>query len=225
MRLAMKFRGIIFDCDGVLILSTNEIYDEALTLTIRSFKPEFPEERLQQIMMKTRGKTFVHQLRLILGSDYPDLDDAIKFYESYIHLDSVYHRILPLEGVEAVLSEMKSKGYKLAMATGMNPSLLARLFQEGILPEIFDDVANVHSIADPELQKPNPKILLDLLSTLRLTPAEAVYVGDTEDDVEMAKRCGVFPVAVLTGRLKEKQAHGSGASLILASALELPRWI
>lgn len=38
----MRFRLIIFDCDGVLILQTNEIYDEALMSTVRLFRPQFP---------------------------------------------------------------------------------------------------------------------------------------------------------------------------------------
>lgn len=220
-----RFRGIIFDCDGVLIMSTNEIYDEALTSTVRTFRPEFPDKELQQVMSKTRGKTYIHQLEMILGSGHPHLNGAIKHYERYLHLDDIFHRISLLEGVEGILMELKRKGYVLAMATGMTPSLLSRLFREGILPNVFERVANVHDISDTELQKPHPKVLLDLLNSLDISVAEAVYVGDTEDDIEMAKRCGVFSVAVLTGRLKEYQAFAIGADLVLASALELPKWI
>jgi phosphoglycolate phosphatase len=220
----MRFRCIVFDCDGVLILNSNEIYDEALTLTAQEFKPDFPTSALQQLMSQTRGKTFVHQLRRILGDGHPRLEEAIKYYENYIHLESSYRRISSVDEENETLISLKRQGYLLALATGMNPSLLARLFGDGILPEVFERVASLHDISEPELQKPHPKLLLDVLDGLKLSPAEAIYVGDTADDIEMARRGEVFSVAVLTGRLNEKQAFDAGADLILASILELPKW-
>jgi phosphoglycolate phosphatase len=207
-------------------MNTNEIYDEALTSTTQKFKPELSGKALEQLMSRTRGKTFTNQLQLILGKTHPRFNAAIRHYEEYLHSDGVYVRISLLENAEDLLRGLKHKGHVLALATGMNPSLLARLFHDGTLPsDIFEQVASIHDISDPELQKPHPKVLLDLLKNLKLTPKEAAYVGDTCDDVEMAKRCGMLSVAVLTGRLRKRQSQATGADLVLESVLELPKWI
>lgn len=221
----MRFRGIIFDCDGVLIMNTNQIYDEALISTVHHFKPKLSDAEIQRVMLSTRGKTFVNQLKMLLGSKHPLLEEAIRHYERYLHRDDIYRRISLLDGVDKVLFDLKGKGYILGMATGMNPSLLDRLFRDGILPGVFQHVANVHKILEPQFQKPHPKILIDLLDSLDLLPEEAAYIGDTSDDIEMAKKAGVFSIAVLTGWLNKQQALNMRSDLILRSALELPEWI
>lgn len=221
----MRFQCLIFDCDGVLVLNTNEIYDEALVSAVRAVEPSMRLPELQGIMSKTRGKTFVHQLRLALGHDHPGLGDAIRLYEQYIHRDDVYARAVPLTGVGECLTRLKREGYTLAMATGMNPSLLSRLFRDRLLPDVFAAVASVHDIGDAEMQKPHPKLLLDLLSSLGHTPRDATYIGDTEDDIRMAQQSKVFSIAVLTGRIGREQAHATGADLILPSALDLTAWL
>ncbi len=224
--LSQTVRGIIFDCDGVLVMNTNEIYDEALTLAVRSFKSEFSDIELKDLKSSTRGKTFHYQLEKILGIRHPHLGDAVQQYEKYLHSDNIFNRISLLEGTDQVLMTLKHEGYVLAMATGMNPSLLTRLFREKILPnDIFEHIGSIHDISNPELQKPHPKILLDLLSSLKLSPEQVAYIGDTEDDIIMARRSRIFSIAVLTGRLNESHAKTIGADLILTSVLELPKWI
>jgi phosphoglycolate phosphatase len=221
----MRFRGIIFDCDGVLIMNTNQIYDEALISTVRFFKPKLSDKGIQRVMHRTRGKTFVNQLKILLGSEHPLLEEAINHYEKYLHRDDIYRRISLLDGVDKVLFDLKSKGYILGMVTGMNPSLLDRLFRDGILPGVFQHIENVHKILEPQLQKPHPKILIDLIDVLELLPEEAAFVGDTVDDIEMAKKAGVFSIAVLTGRLNKQRALAIGSDLVIKSALELIEWI
>jgi HAD superfamily hydrolase (TIGR01549 family) len=220
----MKFRGIVFDCDGVLIMNSNRIYDEALSAALGHVSGEVSEARLQEIKSTTRGKTFTFQLELYLGSKHPALREAIEFYERFIHSDENYGQFTLLDGVDMVLAELKRRGYVLAMATGMNPSLLERLLADRILPDIFERIASVHEIRDPSLQKPHPTVLTGLLTAVGLSPDETAYVGDTEDDIRMAKRCGVFAVAVLTGRLTADRSSAVGADLVLESALELPKW-
>jgi phosphoglycolate phosphatase len=221
--LSPCLKCIIFDCDGVIILNTNEIYDEALFSTSFCYRPAIPLEEIKDIMSKTRGKTFIYQLELILGRKDPNLKAAIQNYENYIHSDEVYSRIKLLEGSSCILWGIKNSGYKLALATGMNPSLMQRLFMDGIIPNVFDQVSLVHDITNPMLQKPNPKILIDLASSLDISPEEAAYVGDTEDDIQMAKACNMFSIAVLTGRLNRSQALAKGANRVLPSILELPK--
>jgi phosphoglycolate phosphatase-like HAD superfamily hydrolase len=103
----------------------------------------------------------------------------------------------------------------------MNPSLLNRLFAEGVLPDLFEAVASVHDIPESHLQKPHPKLLLDLLSSMNVKPERACYVGDSLPDIEMARRAGVVSVAVLTGSMNRTQAEEAKPNYILDSMREI----
>lgn len=221
----IRAQGIIFDCDGVLILNTNEIYDEALNAAVHEVKPDVSQGEIDELTSRTRGKSFKYQLQQLLEDSGPKLNDAIQCYERYVHDEPNFRRIKPLAGIAAFLQNLANSGYVLALATGMNPSLLARLFGEGVLPEIFRVVGNTHDIADARFQKPHPTLLANILGALRLPPSEAVHVGDTWDDVEMARLTGVYSIAVLTGRLDETQAVAARADLVLDSVLEIPKWL
>ncbi len=223
--LRMRPKLVILDCDGVLVMNTNEIYDEALRNTVSIFAPEYPSDALAELMERTRGKTFDHQLRSILGSDDIRLTRAIETYEQYLHREDVYSRVTLLAGASRALEELKQLGYILALATGMNPSLLDRLFADRLLPDMFTFISSVHEISDPKFQKPHPKTLQKVLFALNRPAKESLYVGDTIDDVLMARSCSIFSIAVLTGRLTRKVAIDAGAELVLNSVLELPPWL
>lgn len=210
----------IFDCDGVLILDTLELYDEALTVAIRAIDPDVSDENIVALQQSTQGKSFHHQLRQQFGATC-DISSSIEAYESYIHQPAAFRRIRLLDGAEAELQRILAAGKRLALATGMNPSLLDRLFSEGILPDLFETVARVHDIPESHLQKPHPRLLLQLLSSTNVEPEQACYIGDTLPDIEMARNAGVVSVAVLTGSLDRTQAVKAKPDYILESMLEV----
>jgi FMN phosphatase YigB (HAD superfamily) len=45
-------------------------------------------------------------------------------------------------------------------------------------------------------KKPDPRIFRHALEETRLSPEEAVYVGDTEEDVQGAKGAGMTPILI-----------------------------
>jgi phosphoglycolate phosphatase len=221
----VKILGIIFDCDGVLIMNTNSLYDRALENAVNFVEPNYSTKEIYNVISKSQGKTFTHQLKLILGENHQYLCKAIERYEAYIHLPENYNQIYLLKGSYGLLNTLKEKGIILALATGMNPSLLTRLKKEKILPCLFDNIGLTHDISDPKYQKPHPKILIDLLEQMHLLYTDVAYVGDTIDDIVMAKESLIYSIAVLTGRLTEKEAKEVGADLVLSSVLEVGLWI
>src|SRR6266851_5801544 len=75
---------------------------------------------------------------------------------------------------------------------------------------------------DSEQRKPHPAPLRLALKQMRLSPSACVYVGDSPEDLQMARRAGVRAIAVLGGFPTEKSLRAAKPDLLLASVRDLP---
>jgi pyrophosphatase PpaX len=98
-----------------------------------------------------------------------------------------------LPGARGGLRRLRRRGVRLGLVTastrGVVEPNLERLDMSGLFEVTWyaDDVAN---------GKPHPEALLRALDELRLPSEQAVYVGDTTVDLEMARSAGVAFAAV-----------------------------
>jgi phosphoglycolate phosphatase len=86
-------------------------------------------------------------------------------------------------------------GSRLAVATGKSRRGLDRVFRESDAGHWF----HASRTADETLSKPHPRMLEELLAELAVPVEEAVMVGDTEYDLEMARALGMDRIAVTYG--------------------------
>jgi len=71
-------------------------------------------------------------------------------------------------------------------------------------------------------KKPHPAPLRLALQKMRLSPDDCVYVGDSLEDVEMARRAGVRAIGMIGPFPTEKRLRASKPHLLLNSIRELP---
>ncbi|WP_372861490.1 HAD family hydrolase [Spongiibacter sp.] len=98
-------------------------------------------------------------------------------------------------GVAEGLRRLHGDGHTLCVATGKSRKGLNRVFSH--LPEAGLFAAS--RCADETASKPDPLMLRELCEELRVSPAEAVMVGDTEYDLEMASRFAIPSIGVSYG--------------------------
>jgi phosphoglycolate phosphatase len=70
--------------------------------------------------------------------------------------------------------------------------------------------------------KPHPEPLRLALRQMELDPAACVYVGDSPQDVEMARRAGVRSIGVLGPFPTEKRLRAAKPEFLMDSLEELP---
>jgi phosphoglycolate phosphatase len=188
---ANPFRLLVFDWDGTLMDSIGPIVACAQA-TIRELKlGELPEETV-------RG-TVGLGLRETIEILSPGCDDALygKILEGYRkHWHSIY-RDMPMlfEGVDEMLRGLADEGYLLAVATGKSRRGLDYALDQTGLREVFQATRT----ADEAFSKPHPQMLLDILDELGVSPREAVMIGDTTYDLEMARSARTHAVGVCSG--------------------------
>lgn len=124
------------------------------------------------------------------------------------------------KGVEHTLEQLRSRGHRLAVATGKARMGLERGLQETGLQNRFCATR----CADETASKPNPLMLHELLGELNFKPDDAVMVGDTTFDLEMAAAAGIRSIGVAFGSHSPSHLQEHKPELILEEISELLHW-
>ncbi|WP_039914054.1 HAD-IA family hydrolase [Cellvibrio mixtus] len=123
-------------------------------------------------------------------------------------------------GVTDTLQYLKAQGHVLTIATGKSRKGLDRIF--GVLG--LGDFFHATRCADETASKPNPLMLQELLSEFGVDAREAVMIGDTEYDMEMAKNISMPRIAVSYGAHHVERLHPYEPVLCLDRFDELLAW-
>ena len=123
----------------------------------------------------------------------------------------------PYEGIPEVLSALRSHGILTAVASNKDDrdvQVLAR----ALFPRLFDRTMGNHK----EIRrKPAPDMVLAILKDLHVSPAQAVYIGDSEVDLETAQNAGLPCISVDWGFRTRPFLLSHGARVIVSSPREL----
>jgi HAD superfamily hydrolase (TIGR01549 family) len=116
--------------------------------------------------------------------------------------------------------QMLARDFKLAIVTSGNRKRVRKQLRDFKLADYFS--ACVCS-EDVPRKKPHPAPLILALEQLRAEPEVCVYVGDTAEDIEMARRAGVRPIGVLGPFPTADKIRAARPDTILRSIRDLPR--
>lgn len=166
-----------------------------------------------------------------MGRLYPEFapEDVAKALEDYRRLVVSGGQVsygpaeAPLfEGALDMLRELHGAGYRLAVATGKSRASLYRSFLKH--PEVHVLIGSSRC-ADETAAKPDPRMLTELLELEDLAPGQALMIGDTEFDVQMARAARVPSVGVACGVHERDRLRGAGALDIVDSVAHLGDWL
>jgi len=124
-------------------------------------------------------------------------------------------------GVEAMLGQLRESGSWLAIATGKGRAGLNKVLEQTGLGPMFLG----SRCADETASKPNPQMLHELLDEFGLEAAQAIMIGDTEYDMEMAHHAGMDRLAVSYGVHEVERLNRHKPVKTVASVAEMHRWL
>ena len=182
---------IVFDWDGTLIDSQARIINcmhaaiDAQQLATRS------DDELKNVI----GLGLREAMRGLFPDTAADLLEQLaqSYREHYLVHDKTPSPLFA--GSMETLHRLQSEGYLLAIATGKGRQGLNQALKETGLDGFF----HTTRCADETQSKPHPRMLLEIMEELNVTPAATLMVGDTEYDLQMAKRANAASVAVSYG--------------------------
>jgi len=210
-------RLLVFDWDGTLMDSIGPIVACAQA-TIRELElGDVPEETV-------RG-TVGLGLRETIEVLSPGCDEQLfgRILEGYRKHWHTTFRDTPLlfSGVSEMLRDLATEGYLLAVATGKSRRGLEYALDQTGLRDLF--VAT--RTADEAFSKPHPQMLLDILDELGVPPREAVMIGDTTYDLEMARNARTHAIGVCSGGHCREELLRLEPLACLDQVVELAAWL
>ena len=211
----MKYRLIVFDWDGTLVDSHSAIA-ECMQEASRELHLPVPErERATHVI-----GLGLHDAMRIVAPDlaahrYPEFIDAYRR-----HFLAREDTMQPFPGMRDLLGSL-SKSAALAIATGKSRRGLDRALKATGLEGYF----RASRCADETRPKPHPAMLLELMAALGASPAQALMVGDTSHDLQMAAAAGVAAVAVSYGAHAREALLACRPRACVASVEELREWL
>ena len=186
---------VIFDCDGTLHNSVGGI-----ALGLRHALDEHSHKHgLESPDLSGLGRRLArpmhHVIDELLGHTVPDavVQSVLASYENYMDgkpVGALY------DGIEDVLSQLQSRGYFMAMVTGMGGRGVAHLLDTYPIGQYFDVIKH----ADNAPSKPSPQSMYDIMAQLGIDCADnIVMIGDTLTDMDYARAGGASSIAVAWG--------------------------
>lgn len=209
-------RLLIFDLDGTLADTIGTI-GEAVNEVMRAFSFDEKSDEEVRAAIGNGAKALID--RCIPGDSAVTREQREEMYRSYheaygrtySHCQSCY------EGIEKALADLKKRGYTLAVLSNKQ-DVYVKALTEQLLPKGTVAMA-VGQTERPK--KPDPTVPLDMARTLGFTAEETAFVGDSEVDIQTAKRAGMLPVGCSWGYREASLLRREGAAMILDAPAEL----
>lgn len=207
----------IFDWDGTLCDSKEKI-TKAMQLASRDLGWEPLVDEVIHNIIGLGLPEAIHRL-------YPEVELPCRqrLREAYVDHFLSLDKESPSDffpGVVETLSQLKAAGHSLAVATGKSRKGLDRIFDVHGFTNFF----HASRCADETASKPDPLMLMQLLEEFQVATDDAVMIGDTEYDMEMARRIAMPRVAVSYGAHHISRLHPYEPELCLDRFDQLLAW-
>lgn len=213
----MACKCLIFDWDGTLVDSASRIVACLRSAAEDIGLPELPDEQLRHIIgLSLEGAV----KRLYPGMKEKKRQDYGQAYrEHYMYKNNDPSPLFA--EVETMLATWQEQGYYLAVATGKSRIGLKKDLTEHALAPYFYTTKT----ADETAAKPDPLMLREILLELDISANEAIMIGDTRFDIDMAKTINMHTVGLAQGAHPKSMLEASQPTILLDSIQKLPTWI
>lgn len=207
-------KALIFDMDGTVL---NTIEDIKIAVNV-ALKQKGLEEKHVDDIKKAVGHGALRLIKNVCPSNFSDqeINDVFDIYQAYYQKHSSVFTT-PYKGIIDLLKILKQKGYKLAVVSNKFESLVSGL-NESYFENLFDiTIGEVNGIPI----KPAPDMLLKALKLLEVDRKEALFIGDSDVDMDTAYNAHMISVGVTWGFRDEVLLKKHHAHYIIDQPLEL----
>jgi phosphoglycolate phosphatase len=218
LRPPESLRLVVFDWDGTLMDSIGTIVE--CTLAAVGDVPGAPKPPAETIR-ESIGLGLVETMQRFFPGGDPELFHAVATAYRTRWLAEYKDRVTLLPGAIDAVRAVAEAGYLVGVATAKSRAGLERELRKCGLESLFHATRTV----DEAPSKPAPGMLLQLFDELGVFAHQAIMVGDTAWDLQMAQNAGCGGVGVLTGGHSRAQLEAAAALTCLDSVAELPSWL
>ena len=216
-----NYRTYIFDLDGTLL---DTLGDLAASVNYALRQNGLPEHTVDDVRRFVgNGVRKLMERAVPDGAANPQFETAYATFREH-YMQHALDTTRPYDGIPEVLHELKTRGCRLAVVSNKMMAATQELVAH-FFPEI--EVAIGEHEAEGIRKKPAPDTVREALRRLNTqhsklnTENSAVYVGDSDVDIETARNSGLPCISVLWGFRDRDFLVAHGATTLISNPREL----
>lgn len=211
MRAQFSARTILFDWDGTLLNS--------YAADVRAYMSMFQALKIEWTEREVASHYSPNWYRVYRAALIP----RSKWLEANRLWARAYRLETPplLPGARRILRQLSRK-FRLGIVSSGSRARVRRQIRDFTLKDYFSVCV---CSEDAQKKKPHPAPLQLALKRLHAEPEHCVYVGDTAEDIEMARRAGVRAIGVLGPFPTAAHIRAAKPEILLNSIGALPRYL
>ncbi|MEM7550177.1 MAG: beta-phosphoglucomutase [Bacteroidota bacterium] len=192
MPLQLKYKGYIFDLDGVLV-DTAKFHFQAWKNLAKKLNIELTEEHNEQL----KGVSRMDSLDIILSIGGKSIEEdrkielAAEKNDEYLALIKQVGADDALPGTYSTLERLKKEGAKICLASASKNAI--PVIKSLGIEEFFDEMVDGNMVWK---SKPNPEVFLTAARLLRLESKDCLVFEDAISGIEAAQAAGMSTVGI-----------------------------
>jgi len=190
----MKYAAIIFDLDGTLLNTIDDLANAMNFILEQHNYPIHPVEKYKYFV----GNGMDNLTRRALPPTCKDESIAASCLEEFQNRYSeTWHNLTkPYPGIAELFDSLKALGIKMSILSNKNDQ-----FTQVMIDYYFglDRFEYVYGARVGVPKKPDPTAALDIVRLSKLAPSEFLYLGDSGVDMQTANSAGMYALGAAWG--------------------------
>ena len=213
-----RYKAVIFDLDGTLLDTLADLAEGTnYALHINGFPERTPDE-IRRFVGKGARKLI--ERAVPDGQVEAALEKVRQDFNVYYKIHCKDHTG-PYPGIMEMLQELVQQGYSLGVVSNKPDFAVQEL-----IPEYFPDIfASISGERQGVAKKPAPDLIREAMKTLHADSSNAVYVGDSEVDLEAAANAGIPCISVAWGFKGRRFLEEQHAGMIIETPSEIQKYL
>lgn len=206
---------VIFDLDGTLVNSIEDLADSVNLALSQNGYAQHPVDSYRKFV--GNGTVKLIERALPQGTDKAE-QERIHAVFSEIYRSNCLNKTKPYEGILSLLSFLKQKGIKCAVASNkpdaFSKQIVHTLFGESVFDFVCGKASGCRS-------KPAPDIVYNIMRELGFSAHETIMIGDSDVDVITAHNAGIRCIGCEWGFRGREELTEAGAEYIVSTPQEI----
>jgi phosphoglycolate phosphatase len=210
----MKYNTVIFDLDGTLLNTLDDLRDSLNEILIqKGYKTRSIEE-----VRRFVGNGVRSLVRLSVPTQCSDDEVTLIMEEFKEHYNNnMQNKTRPYNGIMELLLDLYRYNYKIAIVSNKFDAAvksLSRTYFGNLIPVAIGETLEIK-------RKPAPDSIYTAIKELGSDLSNTVLVGDSETDVQTAKNAGIPCIGVTWGFRTREVLRSAGADYLIDTPKEL----
>ena len=217
----MKYLAAIFDMDGTLINSLEDLADSVNEAMDHYGFAHHTLEEYRYFVGNGARKLIKRSIPKDKAQDEDFVSEVLYYYNS-CYERHLTNKTKPYEGIIELLQKLQALKIPLGVCTNKQQFAADEIVSAMFPAKMFDAV-----IGDSKglPRKPDPTKVLKIAAQFKVEPNQVAYFGDTSVDMETAHNAGFLSVGVTWGFRPKSELIESGAEILINHPSEIWQYV